>query len=463
MTLLDCPPEEAEIPKLFAEAQRQPEITGDAPYFTTSQRAAMKRLDALAEVFTRLGDASPGGFRALLKPLIIGQTGSGKSTLVREFARRRGWSFLAIDGGSWIVLGAYTKPPTLRVIRDHIRSAPKTCLMIDEVCKMLPTGDDMGKGWYQAVFSEFLSLADAERLHAHDWTDEDVEKLKHSCFICAGGAFTTALEAACLSAKRGELGFQRGGNGGQTHASKVAEALPPEVFTRFNGEVVVLDPPTRQDYAKGIERIHRSLGRKDSRPLDELLDRAQASGKGVRFMTDYLSSILVEDPGLLPQPDKPKEEGALAPKKAEFDFFSPESMHYCKQTTAYAFRLRAALGQIFAQIAVKRGAIKRRRDRAFAVFMLNEDKGGFLQLVQMGIHHSYGCYQATADDSCLVDSLLRVREAAWEAMSSFGPELDRYGLLHLVCQIWDLSTRVAEMRAVLSDRVAAGRFTKADS
>lgn len=82
----------------------------------------MGRLDALAEVFERMADAKPGGFDALTKPLIIGQTGSSKSTLVREFARLHGWSYLAIDGGSWTIRGAYSKPPTLQVVRDHIRS-----------------------------------------------------------------------------------------------------------------------------------------------------------------------------------------------------------------------------------------------------------------------------------------------------------------------------------------------------
>jgi SpoVK/Ycf46/Vps4 family AAA+-type ATPase len=202
-------------------------------FATQSQQAGLVRLDALADLFARIGNSKPGSFQPLLRALLIGGTGVGKSTLAREFARRRDWAYTSVDCGSWLIQGAYSKPPTLRILRDHVRSSSRTCIYLDEACKMFPSGHDTSSGWYLSVFSEFILLLDGdERLKGHEWTAEDIRKYKETCYVICGGAFTEALKEARVAQKRGGLGFVQAGPTA-THSSKIQEALPEEIYHRF--------------------------------------------------------------------------------------------------------------------------------------------------------------------------------------------------------------------------------------
>jgi hypothetical protein len=148
-------------------------------YATQSQQAGLVRLNALADLFSRVGDSRPGSFQPLLRALIIGGTGVGKSTLAREFARQRDWAYTSVDCGSWLIQGSYSKPPTLRLLRDHVRSSSRSCIYLDEMCKAFPVGQDARSGWYLSVFSEVIALVDGdERLRVHDWTSHDIQKYR---------------------------------------------------------------------------------------------------------------------------------------------------------------------------------------------------------------------------------------------------------------------------------------------
>jgi hypothetical protein len=426
------------------------------PWFATeSQKAGMQRLQALADIFSRVGDSAPGGIRPLLRPMIIGATGTGKSTLAREFARQKEWAFLSIDAGSWLIQGGYSKPPTLRVIRDHVRSAPRTCIYLDEICKMLPTGHDAHSGWCTSVFAECLSLADADsRLHGHDWSREDIQRFKDSCFLIAGGAFTSALEAAKLSAQRSDLGFRQGAPVPCTHSSKIGETLPPELFSRFNPDHIVLRNPTRQDYAHAIDMIHADLWLDRSEPIKDLLDQAQASGNGVRWLTDYLTQMLLKNPTILPI--RPERE--MPKKPEEFDFFSLEAGHYSREITSSSFDLRGVLARIYAEIQSRQGAVTRSRNKAFADFLLGFEKGDLPQVLRAAIRVSTACVDITGDDSATLEPLRGWRDQAWIGLSQFSAELSRFGLLPMFARSWDLTSRVCDLRSTLSHLVAAGRF-----
>lgn len=458
ISLLDSSLTEELLPQPAPD--RHPSTAGNPParqwYATESQRAGLERLKALGDLFIQVGDRAPGGFHPLLRPLVIGETGSGKSTLVREFARRRDWAYLAVDSGSWIIQGSQ-KTGTLQVIRDHVRSAPRTCLFIDEICKLLPR-HDANAGWYLGVFAEFLSLDGDERLRGHDWRPEDIKKFRDTCFVVAGGAFTESLREARLTAKRGGLGFGSTGASPATHSSKVAEAIPDEIFRRFNPDHVVLQSPSRDDYAHGIESIRADLGIEPTRPGKEVLDEAEASGTGVRWLTHYTTRLLLENATALPV----QQSQDVHPSKVDtsFDFFSLESGHYAKEITAHSFELRAVLGRLYAEIELRRNAITKSRDAFFEAFILSRDKEGLLTLLSTAIQVSNACMSVTADDSAITDPLLRWRAMAWMGLSEFPSELARHGLLPLISKSWDLSGRVAELRSVLSHLVATGRFNK---
>ncbi len=439
---------------------RPPSTPADPParkwYATESQKAGLERLNALGDLFVQIGDRAPGGFRPLLRPLVIGETGSGKSTLVREFARRRDWAFLAVDSGSWIIQGSQ-KTGTLEVIRDHVRSAPRTCLFIDELCKLLPR-HGVNAGWYLGVFSEFLSLDGDERLRGHDWRQADIQKFRDTCFVVAGGAFAESLREARLTSQRGGLGFGSPASQAATHSAKIAEAIPDEIFRRFNPDHVVLQSPSRQDYAHGIEAIRADLGIEPTWPDQALLDEAEASGTGVRWLTNYTTRLLLENAAALP--GRPSEDSPSPKEEASFDFFSQQSGHYATEITAHSFELKAVLGRLYAEIQLRRNAITKSRDPFFPAYILSQDKHGLITLLWAAMNASNVCMSVTADDSAFIDPLLRWRAEAWTGLSEYPGELARHGLLPLISKSWDLAGRVAELRGVMSHLVAAGRFTK---
>ena len=422
-------------------------------FATQSQQAGLVRLNALADLFSRVGDSRPGSFQPLLRALIIGGTGVGKSTLAREFARQRDWAYTSVDCGSRLIQGSYSKPPTLRLLRDHVRSSSRSCIYLDEMCKAFPVGQDARSGWYLSVFSEVIALVDGdERLRVHEWTSNDIQKYRETCYLISGGAFTDALKEARLAQKRGGLGFLQDAPNA-THSSKIREALPEEIYHRF-GAHIVLESPTRQDYARGIELIHEDLKVERSTPIKELIDEAEASGNGTRWLTEYLTRVLLENPGALPI----REAQPPAPKPPGYDFFSPDTVHYCRLITSESFALRGILGRLYSELRRYRGEIGEKGPQAFANWVLGPT-GDRLELKLLNALCVCGaCDDITSNDSAVLEKLLTWHEVAWDGLRFYSVELARYEILDLVVQTWDLASRVAELRSKISSLVAAGRF-----
>lgn len=424
-------------------------------FATQSQQAGLVRLHALADLFARVGDSSPAGFKPLLRCLMIGQSGAGKSTLAREFAQQKKWAFTTIDCGSWLIQGANAKPATLRVVRDFIRSSVRSggycCLFLDELCKLVV--EDARSGWYCSVYAECLSLVDAdERLYGHEWTPEDVKNYRNRCYLIAGGAFSHALREARQAQKRGGLGFVDAPKAA-THSSKIREALPEEIYQRFP-EQIVLESPTRQDYARAIEMIHEDLHVERAVPIKQLLDEAESSEAGTRWLTQYVTRVLLANPEALPV----REAQCPASKPKGYDFFSPDILSYCRMITTDSFALRGALGRLYAEYRRNRAAIDQGACRAFAKHILGETGDYWEEKILLAICASNACAEITADDSAVIDPLLAWRELAWDGLRQFPNELEHYEMLDLVTQSWDLVSRVAELRGRLNAMVAAGRF-----
>jgi hypothetical protein len=333
----------------------------------------------------------------------------------------------------------------------------RTCIYLDEACKMFPSGHDTSSGWYLSVFSEFILLLDGdERLKGHEWTAEDIRKYKETCYVICGGAFTEALKEARVAQKRGGLGFVQTGSTA-THSSKIQEALPEEIYHRF-GEHIILESPTRQDYARGIEMIHEDLRVERAVPIKKLLDEAEASGNGTRWLTLYLTRVLLENPTAIPvckeQPPAPKPQG--------FDFFCPDTAHYCRQITKHSFVLRSALGRLYAQFNRVRAQITKGKSLTFRNYIYGTQDRMEAKLLD-AIMVCSACGNVTADDGHIIDYLTVWREIAWEGLGSFPNELAEHGMLDLMAESWDLVSRVAELRAMVSSYVAAGRYSGVQS
>jgi hypothetical protein len=424
-------------------------------YATASQRAGLARLHALAGVFTAIGDDAVAGFHPLVRSLIIGPSGSGKSTLARQFAQERGWKFLAVDCGSWLPQGALTKPATLRVIRDLIRSADRTVLFLDELCKLLPRTTDAASSWALGCWSEFLALDGDTRLLNHEWSQEDIRRLKTTCFVIGGGAFTHAVLEAKLSQKRGQLGFQDKDGPACGYAQKIRESLPEEVFSRFHPQHILLESPSRDEFARAIERIHDQLGVPRNRPIKELLDEAQASAGGLRWVDAYLTELLLAHPDRLPaQREEPE------PKKRDgYDFFLGDTIYYCREVTKASFQLRSVLARLKSQLNAQHGAIVKNGDKRLEKFVFGPDGLRLSRFLLAALQQSNACVEVKADDSLVLEPIIRWQEEAWVGLMDYPVELSRFGLFGLIRRSWDLATRIAELRGRISERVAAGRYS----
>jgi len=425
---------------------------------TPSQEAGLVRLNQLADVFFLGGTRQHAGFRPLTRSLMIGESGSGKSRLAREFAKQRDYPFMSIDCGSWIPQGALSRPQTLTVIRDHLRANRGPCVVyLDELCKLLPArAESDASSWTLGCWSEFLALADGcTRLRTHDWSEQDIKGLD-SCLLLAGGAFTAASKEARRCAKRSGLGFQSSGavSTEVSHASKIREQLPIEVYSRFHHSLILLEPPSRDDYGLAIERIHFELGVPSPRPLKVLIDEAQASASGMRWVESYLTDLLVANPSLL----TPKDEEFKPAKRAAFDFFTPDTTFYCRQITESSFELRGVLGRLNAELIIRRPAISKGKNSAFRDFLFGPNDRRLQFILLAALRQATACADITDDDSYVTGALVTWTDEAWAGMTQYPAELTRFGLMPLFAKSWDLSTRVAELRTRVSTGVAVGRY-----
>jgi hypothetical protein len=429
-------------------------------YATTSQRRGLQKLNAVAEVFVRNGNDSKGGFAPNLKCLLLGGSGTGKSSLARQFSLQRKWPHLSIDSGSWIPLGAYTKPATLKVIRDFVRANARGTIFLDEVCKLLPRGSDSRNSWTLSVFSEALALYDGlsgdDRLLTHEWTKDDLAKYRDFFFLISGGAFQDAYREVQADRQRGTLGFLPVEPPKLNHGEQIAHSqhLPDEISSRFNPDFITLEAPTREDYAEGIKRIHQGLGIKRSRPLKILLDEASASGSGVRWLTTYMTRVMVENPGA-----SPAKEAQASPRKPKtYDFFAQDTTHHVRRVNDYSFALRAVLMRLSTELVIHKAAVESDPDRFFRHFLsLDGEPCGLPELVLKAMSCCAVCADISGDDNG-VKVLAEFQAKTWIGLRQYPAKLTDFRLFHLFLKGWDLSSRIVDLRTRLSAEVAHGRY-----
>jgi hypothetical protein len=427
-------------------------------YPTESQRRGLAKLHQLADVFCKSGDAKMAGYQpACRRVLVIGTSGSGKTALAQRFAVERDVPILAVDCGSWLVAGAAARPPTLRIVRDFLRSLKPAnglsgIIFADELCKLVPAGESLNQSaWSLSVFAEAISLLSADsRLAAHEWSVEDIRRLRTHVMIIGGGAFQAALTEVQHAAQRGTLGFTQTSGGGATHATQVSRYLPEEILSRFSSDIIVLQTPTRHDLEEAITRIHTHLGVKRRRPMDELLAEADAALGGVRWIENYVCQLLVEHPYAIRPPPQRETEAPSKSQARTYNLFAGDLSRYAKEATETSSRLQIKLGVIYSKIQ----AIA---DRGQALPL-----GNLLQNPHLGealieaVRNCKVCAEVSTNDPEEIQPLAEWRTIAWRALAESSSELDTYGLTELWVEAWSLAGTVLEYRLHLLQAVKGG-------
>ena len=438
-------------------------------YLTESQRAALLQLNNLAHVFLHGADTRYGGIAARSKALLLGGTGSGKTTVARIFAENRDWNFISFDSSGWVPVGAVAKPPTLQVIRDHVRRLPageqtKGVICLDEVDKPWGSVSAVRDSSYStAQLSEVLAFLDAdERLLGHQWTKQDIKKLKNSFFIIGAGSFQSYLREAEKKARGGALGFGKAEEGHQDFGQFICEvgALPDEVGSRFANPIFI-SPPTRADFSSAIQNIHRDLGVDMARPLSELLTEATGRLGGVRWLETYVTKILTTHPiPSKPQeselPLKPEDKAPPADTRT-FNFFAIDTTEHIRKLNDDIFSLRVALANVVSglHVAAAQDRLVQSPDNEFWTYL--NSGGSFWERTCETVGSCGLCAEASSDLSHMAP-LLEWEQRAWKGIRDHASDLETLGLLKVWMTAWDLCSRVIQRQSQLSVQVGRGTY-----
>jgi hypothetical protein len=456
-------PENEPSPAWFAhEAELGPESPKDHEIWhcTESQSRGLARLDQLADLYAKVGDSKLAGFRpACSKVLILGASGSGKTALAREFARRRRLPILTIEAGAWIVNGAAPgKLPTLRLVRDFLRSCPaqddglRGIIYVDELCKLLPKGEAIAQsGWNQSVFSEAISLLSGdERLVTHDWTMADVRRLQANFMVLGAGAFALAMDEVRHAGRRGALGFGKKGEGKLTVTKMVQEYLPEEILSRFGGDPIFLQSPTCADFEEAVLRIHSELGIPRTRTLTEILDEAENAPGGFRWAEGYLCELLLQHPYALRRIKSRKQEES--PAQLSYDLYGRDWAQQARCLSETGAKLRTLLALIYSRLAV----LGQSDDGAITYRNLLQDAELGPTIVEAIRVCSLN--EITRDDREYLKPLSTWRQKAWQGLLEHGAALAACGIAEQWAESWSLATDLLDHRLRLSRAVQKGQL-----
>ena len=451
-----------EPPKVPESRKGKAELKKPSLYFTESQVDALVELHHYADVFAGAKGALYGGIAPRTKPLLLGGTGSGKTCIARRFAQSRDWDFLSYDCSAWVVAGAYSRPPTLHVLRDYVRAHNRGVILLDELCKLLPAGTAAQQtGYTTSIFGECLAFLDAdERLLGHQWSQEDIDKLKTQYFVIGAGAFEFYLRSAREKARGGALGFGARDDKPTSFATYLAEtqAIPDEISSRFAAPPIFVGAPTAKDFEALIVQIHDDVGVPLQRPVAELVAEAQSALGGMRWTENYVTRLLVENPDAIHNhastTGKEKVASVQEPQKQNsFDFFAQDTVEHVRRLNDDLFRANLVFARMTSALAVARleGKISER----LQVYL--NDGTPMVDHIFRAICACGLCAEASADDSGS-RPLVEWIERSWQGIRDYTPELENAGLLQLWHEGWDVVNRVCQRRSWLSAAVARGRY-----
>lgn len=256
---------------------------------TAAQQRAFDQLAHYAVLHT-VGLHKVAGIATRPYPLVIGPSGCGKTYLVQQLARSMGRPFFSLNLHNWIVRGAKNDQQiTLDQLATFVRDHDEGVILIDEVNKLTSAhaGDS---SWTASVLSEIIALIDMdERLDAMGL--EGLRGKLRSGFLFIGAA---AFQDEWNSARAASIGFA--GNEASAFdladfekAVRAQKLVPDELLYRFNDRLIVLAPPTREEFARGIVAVRREL-QLPALPTEQvqaLAVAAQASGKMMRWLEAY--------------------------------------------------------------------------------------------------------------------------------------------------------------------------------
>jgi hypothetical protein len=276
------------------------------------QEAALQQLLPIARIATS-GAVAGLPVRPRSHTLLIGPSGSGKSFMARELARRLNLPLLLINVSSWVVLSAKNEPWTASTICDWLDSLGSGggILAFDEIDKLQSESD--WKSYIRLEVHDFLDsvIPHAARMPAQpvddSWgcaTNAELQtramltaRLRNRVFVLGCGAW----QSAWTSNSR-EIGFEdEASNPEKPSRFQVLDSISPEIRQRFRDDVCWLEPMRADEYETVSSQIAEALTNPGMRKAwnqlaQPAIARAVAGGLGMRIFEELMLLVLLEVP-----------------------------------------------------------------------------------------------------------------------------------------------------------------------
>ena len=221
--------------------------------WSQGQKAVYASLCEQADLFLN-SDWAHLAIRPRMAPLVIGESGSGKSHLIREVARREfGLPCLRLTASNWMVSGARESTPTLLRVHQFVSENDQGVLHFDELDKFR-LGQSDWSGYVVGELFDLLDRAPSQPIKDAAWSSEILHKLKHDFWVVGSGTW----QQLWVDASKAKVGFGSQQDGISLLASiqrsvETTEVIALELLRRFNRKLEILAPATEEDYKIAAE------------------------------------------------------------------------------------------------------------------------------------------------------------------------------------------------------------------
>ena len=267
---------------------------------TASQKRAAERLDFFWRI-KRGGTGRLGSTETRPIPMLIGQSGSGKTATVRDFAARHGLPLFAMSAATWIVRGAKNDTLTSDAIAAWITSNTQGgVILFDEINKL--RNEHMQNSWSMSIMIEIMTILDCDsRLLQMGFRQEHIDALSSKFLVIGAGAWQETWADSKPRATAGFGGVQGGGTTDPNvflSAVRDQNVIPEELLFRFNERLILIEPPIADEIAERIVAIRSDAGVASltEEQLAALAAEACESQRAMRWLEAYALDVLAELP-----------------------------------------------------------------------------------------------------------------------------------------------------------------------